>query len=104
VPLVAAGLALTPATVSSAGESTTQAEFTVKSSLDGKTVLPHRIVWVAFPSLGRSKVVRVDFFIDGGRVRWSEPFLVTRAGTGNWKNDYAIWSGGLPKRSRLLPG
>ena len=72
VPLVAAGLALTPATASSAGGSPAQAEFTVKSSLDGKSVLPHRIAWVAFPSLGRSKVARVDFLIDGARVRWSE--------------------------------
>ncbi len=72
VPLVVATAALTPATASSTGAAPAQAQFTVKSSLDGKSVLPHRIAWLAFPSLGRSKVARVDFLIDGGRVRWTE--------------------------------
>lgn len=72
VPLIVAASALTLGTASSAGGFPAQAQFTVKSSLDGKSVLPHRIAWLAFPSLGRSKVARVDFLIDGGRVRWTE--------------------------------
>jgi len=72
VPLVIATSAFTPATASSEGGFLAQAQFTVKSSLDGKSVLPHRISWLAFPSLGKSKVARVDFLIDGGPVRWTE--------------------------------
>ncbi len=72
VPLLVAASALTLAMASSAGGSPAQAEFTVKSTLDGMSVLPHRIVWLALPSLGRGKVARVDFLIDGGRVRWTE--------------------------------
>jgi len=59
VPLVVAGSALTPATASSEGGSPAQAKFTVKSSLDGRSALPHRTAWVAFPSVGRNKVARV---------------------------------------------
>jgi hypothetical protein len=46
--------------------------FKVTSTLDGKTVLPHRIHWLANPKLPVSKVARVDFLIDGGKVRWTE--------------------------------
>ena len=45
--------------------------FTVSSTLDGKTVLPHRIHWLAFPKLPRSRVAEVDFLIDG-RLSWVE--------------------------------
>jgi hypothetical protein len=69
---VLAASALALAVASSAGGSPAQAQFTVRSTLDGKSVLPHRIAWLAFPSLGRSKVARVDFLIDGGPVRWTE--------------------------------
>jgi len=69
--VIGAALALTPAAASS-GASSEQARFSVTSSLDGKSVLPHRIAWLAYPSLGRSKVARVDFLIDGRRVRWTE--------------------------------
>ena len=71
VPLVAAASALTLAAAPSAGGSPAQAPFTVRSSLDGKSDLPHRIAWSASPSLVKSKVARVDFLIDGG-VRWTE--------------------------------
>ncbi|MBA3364739.1 MAG: hypothetical protein H0U03_02985 [Actinobacteria bacterium] len=71
VALVVAASALTPGTASPTRGSPAQAQFTVKSSLDGKSVLPHRIAWLASPSLGRSKVARVDFLIDG-LVRWTE--------------------------------
>lgn len=47
-------------------------QFRVTSTIDGKTVLPHRIHWLAFPSLRASKIAKVDFLIDGGKVRWTE--------------------------------
>ena len=78
-----AGLALTPVSVSSAAGSPAHAEFTVKSSLDGKSALPHRVQWNAFPSLGKSKIARVEFLVDGGRARWIErnaPYAYADAG------------------------
>jgi hypothetical protein len=48
----------------------------VRSTLDGKTVLPHRVRWVAHPS-PRSRVKSVKFLIDG-KLRWVEhnsPFV-----------------------------
>jgi hypothetical protein len=45
--------------------------FTISSSIDGKTVLPHRLHWIARPSLSSGKVVEVDFVIDG-RTAWVE--------------------------------
>lgn len=44
--------------------------FRVVSTLDGKTVLPHRIRWIASTTLPSSRVARVDFLVDG-KVRWS---------------------------------
>jgi hypothetical protein len=38
--------------VSSASAERRAKAFTIRSSLDGKTVLPHRIRWVAYPSAG----------------------------------------------------
>jgi hypothetical protein len=43
----------------------------ITSSLDGKTVLPHRIHWLAHPKLAPAKVAKVEFLIDG-KVRWTE--------------------------------
>jgi hypothetical protein len=45
--------------------------FKVRTSLDGKTVLPHRIRWLGYPLLPRNKVQAVTFLIDG-KVRWVE--------------------------------
>jgi hypothetical protein len=45
--------------------------FNLASTLDGKTVLPHRIHWVALPALPASKLREVDFLIDG-RLGWLE--------------------------------
>lgn len=45
--------------------------FNLASTLDGKTVLPHRIHWLAQPALPASKVKEVDFLIDG-RLAWVE--------------------------------
>lgn len=60
-----------------AGVSTTAARptpqaFAVKSSLDGKRTLPHRIHWLGFPSLPRTKIAEAAFIIDGGKPRWIE--------------------------------
>lgn len=41
------------------------------STLDGKTVLPHRIHWLGLPAWPASKVREVDFLIDG-RLAWIE--------------------------------
>jgi hypothetical protein len=54
-----------------AGATTTVPRFKVRSTLDGKTVLPHRIHWRGFPSLPAAKVKEVDFLIDG-KVKWIE--------------------------------
>jgi hypothetical protein len=45
--------------------------FNLASTLDGKTVLPHRIRWVALPALPAPRVREVDFLIDGRRT-WVE--------------------------------
>ena len=58
--------------------------FEVSSTLDGKSVLPQRIHWLAFPKLPRSQIAKVDFLIDG-KVRWIEynaPY--TYGDDGNW--------------------
>ena len=57
------------AAASSGGE--TAPRFVVTSTLDGKSVLPHRIRWRAQPSLPVSQVSRVEFLIDG-KVGWDE--------------------------------
>jgi hypothetical protein len=45
--------------------------FKVTSTLDGRTVLPHRLHWSGFTTLASTEVKRVDFLVDG-RVAWSE--------------------------------
>mgnify|MGYP006148767051 CR=1 FL=1 len=40
------------------------AAFTIRSSLDGKTTLPHRIAWIAYPSAA-VEAPGVEFLIDG---------------------------------------
>jgi len=45
--------------------------FTVVSTLDGRTVLPHRIRWHGLPTLAPANVKEVDFLIDGN-VDWIE--------------------------------
>ena len=47
------------------------ASFVVKSSLDGRSSLPHRIHWLAFPRVPQSTKVKVEFLIDG-KVLWAE--------------------------------
>jgi hypothetical protein len=52
------------ALLSGPASARTEATFTIRSSLDGKTVLPHRIRWIAYPS-GLVSFPGVEFVIDG---------------------------------------
>jgi hypothetical protein len=45
--------------------------FRITSNLDGKTILPHRIHWVARPSLPAIQIKKVEFLIDG-KLAWVE--------------------------------
>jgi hypothetical protein len=45
--------------------------FKITSTLDGHSVLPHRIHWLAFPRVPASTKVKVEFLIDG-KVLWAE--------------------------------
>jgi len=58
-----AGLAVVLTAPSAAAEQGAAA-FTIRSSLDGKTVLPHRIRWIAYPSAPVG-FPGVEFLIDG---------------------------------------
>lgn len=58
-----AGLAVVLTAASTAAEQRAAA-FTIRSSLDGKTALPHRIRWIAYPSSG-VLFPGVEFLIDG---------------------------------------
>ncbi len=53
--------------VSSALAGRNDTSFTVTSSLDGKTVLPLRSHWIAYPKIdpSRGQVAEVDYLIDG---------------------------------------
>jgi hypothetical protein len=57
--------------VSSALAGRDAKSFTVTSSLDGKTVLPLRIRWIAQPNIPVEQVKEVDYLIDGHRA-WVE--------------------------------
>ena len=75
-----AATAVVPAALARGGAS----PFTVRSTLDGRTVLPLRIHWIAHPQLATSKVKEVDFLIDG-RLGWVEhkaPYVY--GDDGNW--------------------
>jgi hypothetical protein len=56
----------------------------VTSSLDGKTVLPHRVHWLAYPHVKEEAIKEVAFLIDG-KVRWIPDELPnTYSGTGGF--------------------
>jgi hypothetical protein len=59
--------------------------FTVTSTLDGKTVLPLRIHWIARPQhIALAKITKVDYLIDGRRA-WTEHHPPYYYGdNGNW--------------------
>lgn len=76
---LAGAIAASPALAGTSG-----AAFKVTSTLDGKTVLPHRIHWLASTKLPHAKVAEVLFLIDG-KVGWVEhnpPY--TYGDDGNW--------------------
>jgi hypothetical protein len=56
--------------------------FHVTSTLDGKTVLPHRIHWVARPT--GAAITDVDFLIDGRKAWVEEERPYTYGDDGNW--------------------
>jgi hypothetical protein len=58
-------------TASSALAAHPAAPFHVKSTLDGRTVVPNRIRWIARPQIPASHVTEVDWLIDG-KLRWTE--------------------------------
>ena len=88
-----AAAASNPSQSSPSGTSSAQHPFNLASSLDGKTVLPHRIHWVALPALPKSQLREVDFLIDGKQA-WVERKL---------PYDYAD-DGGFLVTSFLKPG
>ena len=64
--------------------SPSPARLTVTSTLDGHTVLPHRIHWQAFSTAAAAHISKVDYLIDG-RLSWVEtrtPYFYGR--DGNW--------------------
>ncbi len=73
------------------------AAFTIRSSLDGKTVLPHRIRWLAYPS-APVHFPGVEFLIDGKLVfdNRLEPYAFGADGrdeaTGTVKTGYLVTS------------
>ena len=71
VPRITAIAALAVALVAPATAHAKKPAFTVTSSIDGTTVLPHRLRWIARPKLPAARVDRVDFLIDG-TVAWIE--------------------------------
>lgn len=55
---------------------------TIRSTLDGKQVLPHSIMWIAHPSVPPAMVKQVDFAVDG-KLIWIEhepPYKVWNTG------------------------
>lgn len=80
--LVVAATVVAP--LASADGATKHGSFTVRSTLAGMTVLPHRIRWLGLPSLPPDQIKEVDFSIDG-KLRWREqraPY--TYANDGNY--------------------
>ena len=75
----------------------------VTSTLDGKTVLPRRIRWIATPTIPASQVSKVQFFIDGGKPRWEEehaPYTYGEDENGRHQN-YLVTSWLTPGRHRF---
>jgi hypothetical protein len=88
---------------SSASARPDVAEFTIRSSLDGKPSLPHRIAWIAYPSAA-VEAPGVEFLIDG-KVTFRnrlEPFAFGADGrdetTGKVRPGYLVTSWLTPGR------
>lgn len=65
--LVLGAIGLVVVTASPAAVEQGTKPFTLRSSLDGKTVLPHRLRWIAYPS-ARVLFPGVEFLVDGKLV------------------------------------
>jgi hypothetical protein len=68
-------------------------QFKVTSTLDGKTVLPHRLHWIARTTLPSNQIAEVDFLIDG-KVRWIEhaaPYFYGQNGEGHQNYLVTSW-------------
>jgi len=100
------GLAVlgTPATASTARQEAKT--FTIRSSLDGKAVLPHRIRWIAYAS-APVLFPGVEFLIDGKRVFANrlEPYAFADDGrdeeSGTRKTGYLVTSWLAPGTHRF---
>jgi hypothetical protein len=70
------------ATTASASAEDASSSLGVASTLDGHSSLPHRISWVAKPSVAESEVSEVDFLIDGKAAFVEEhaPYVYGRDG------------------------
>ncbi len=79
------------------------AGFKATSTLDGKSVLPHRIHWLGFPSLAAAKVAKVEFLIDA-KLCWVEhqaPYVY--GGDDNGRNQgYLVTSWLTPGKHRFV--
>jgi hypothetical protein len=64
-------ITLTIIVLAAASAALGQVDSRVRSSLDGKSKLPYRIAWTAYPSAPSSRIKEVDFLVDG-KVRWIE--------------------------------
>lgn len=65
------GFACVAALATLPSASTAAAPFNVTSTLDGKTVLPHRMYWIGKVTLPAAQIKEVDFLVDG-KVDWVE--------------------------------
>jgi hypothetical protein len=72
--------------VSSALAGHSDSSFTVTSSLDGKTVLPVRSHWIAYPTIDPSQgqVAEVDYLIDGYHAWTARSAPWYYGDNGNW--------------------
>jgi hypothetical protein len=95
---LAAAAAVVANSIGAAGSTT----FKVASTLDGKTVLPHRIHWLGLPKLAPAQVKEVDFLVDG-KVRWIEhhPPYVYGDDDGHQHRGYLVTSWLSPGKHRF---
>jgi hypothetical protein len=87
---------------SSATATPTAATFTATSTLDGKTVLPRHIRWIAETTMPASQVAQVSFQIDG-KTYWTEtaPPYVYSGNQGTKHLGYLVTTWLKPGRHRF---
>lgn len=104
--LLCCGLALVGASASAGTARQDSKAFSIKSSLDGKTTLPHRIPWIAYTS-APVLFPGVEFLIDGKRVFANrlEPYAFGDDGrdeaSGTRKTGYLVTSWLAPGEHRF---